>query len=143
MGFANLDQGSNNETNMPDNVIQGCIAWQPQIQTRTFDGDVSTHDYYSSAAIVGFTATHNYLTDCLRRSDMDFRDYSGNMVLYDQANASPSTPLVVSNPNPSVYKHYYPYHGPSTARFPQPHGPWAGTRRFGTSPAPSPTLPAR
>ena len=113
VGFANLDQGSNNETNMPDNVIRGCLAWQPQIQTRTFDGDVSTHDYYSSAAIVGFTATHNYLTDCLRRSDMDFRDYSGNMVLYDQANASPSTPLVVSNPNPSVYKHYYPYHGRS------------------------------
>ena len=24
-----------------------------------------------AAAIVGFTATHNYLTNCLRRSDMD------------------------------------------------------------------------
>ncbi|MBR2746837.1 MAG: hypothetical protein IKD95_00535, partial [Bacteroidales bacterium] len=89
VGFANLDKGSGNETNMPGNVIQGCIAWQPRIRTRTFDGDVSGNDYYSSAAIVGFTATHNYLTDCLRRSDLDFRDYSGNMTLYDQPNAGP------------------------------------------------------
>jgi Predicted periplasmic protein (DUF2233). len=96
---------------MPDNVIQGCIAWQPQIHTRTFDGSVSGNDYYSSAAIVGFTATHNYLTDCLRRSDMDFQDYSGNMTLYDQENASHDVALVVSNPNPGTYKHYYPYHG--------------------------------
>ena len=111
VGFANLDKGSGNETNMPDNVIQGCIAWQPQIHTRTFDGSVSGNDYYSSAAIVGFTATHNYLTDCLRRSDMDFQDYSGNMTLYDQENASHDVALVVSNPNPGTYKHYYPYHG--------------------------------
>ena len=111
VGFANLDKGSGNETNMPDNVIQGCIAWQQQIHTRTFEGDASGNDYYSSGAIVGFTATHNYLTDCLRRSDMDFQDYSGNMTLYDQANASHDVALVVSNPNPSVYKHYYPYHG--------------------------------
>ena len=111
VGFANLDKGSGNETNMPGNVIQGCIAWQPRIRTRTFDGDVSGNDYYSSAAIVGFTATHNYLTDCLRRSDLDFRDYSGNMTLYDQPNAGPDAALVVSNPNASVYKHYFPYHG--------------------------------
>ena len=111
IGFANLDKGSGNESNMPDNVIQGCIAWQPQIQTRNYGGDASSETHYSSAAIVGFTATHNYLTDCLRRADMDFRDYSGNMVLYDQDNANPDTPLVVDNPNSSVYKHYYPYHG--------------------------------
>ena len=111
VGFANLDKGSGNETNMPGNVIQGCIAWQPRIRTRTFDGDVSGNDYYSSAAIVGFTATHNYLADCLRRSDLDFRDYSGNMTLYDQPNAGPDAALVVSNPNASVYKHYFPYHG--------------------------------
>ena len=111
LGFANLDKGSGNTTNMPGNVIEGCIAWQPQIHTRTYDGATSEHDYYSSAAIVAFTATHNYLKNCLRRADMDFRDYAGDMVLYDQQNADPDTPLVVDNPNPSVYKHYYPYHG--------------------------------
>ena len=111
VGFANLDKGSGNETNLPDNVIQGCIAWQPRIHTRTYDGAVSSNDYYSSAAIVGFTATHNYLIDCLRRSDMDFQDFAGDMVLYDQENASHDIALVISNPNPSAYKHYYPYHG--------------------------------
>ena len=109
VGFANLDQGSNNTTNMPDNVIEGCIAWQPQIVTRTQNSP--NGDWYSSGAIVAFTATHNYLTDCLRRSDMVFHDYSPSMVLYDQANASPTTPLVLSNPNPGTYTHYYPYHG--------------------------------
>ena len=111
VGFANLDKSGNNETNLPDNVIQGCIAWQSRIHTRTYDGAVSSNDYYSSAAIVGFTATHNYLTNCLRRSDMDFQDYAGDMVLYDQENASHDVALVVANPNPSAYKHYYPYHG--------------------------------
>ena len=111
VGFANLDKSGNNETNLPDNVIQGCIAWQPRIHTRTFDGATSGNDYYSSGAIVGFTATHNYLTNCLRRSDMDFQDYAGDMVLYDQENASHDVALVVNNPNPSAYKHYYPYHG--------------------------------
>ena len=111
VAFANLDQGKNYTSNRPDNVIQGCIAWQPQIHTRTNDGAVSSSNFYSSGAILGITATHNYLTNCLRRSDMDFQDYSGNMVLYDQANASPSTPLVVNNPDPATYTHYYPYHG--------------------------------
>ena len=125
VGFANLDKGSGNETNLPDNVIQGCIAWQPRIHTRTYDGAVSSNDYYSSAAIVGFTATHNYLTNCLRRSDMDFQDYAGDMVLYDQENASHDIALVVSNPNPSAYKHY-----------PMPPVPWAGTKPSGIFPAP-------
>ena len=111
VGFANLDSNKNYTTNMPDNVIQGCIAWQSEIKTRTYDGEDSNNNYYSSGAILGITATHNYLTNCLRRSDMVFQDYTGNMVLYDQENASPSVPLVVNNPKPSTYTHYYPYHG--------------------------------
>ena len=111
VGFANLDQNKNYTTNQPDNVIQGCIAWQSTMHTRTYDGAVSDRNFYSSGAILGITATHNYLTNCLRRSDLDFQDYSGNMVLYDQANASPSTPLVLNNPDPGTYTHYYPYHG--------------------------------
>ena len=111
VGFANMDKGSGNETNLPDNVVEGCIAWQQRIHTRTFDGEVSSNDYYSSAAVVGFTATHNYLTNCLRRADMDFQDYSGNMTLYDQENSTHDVALVITNPNPSTYKHYYPYHG--------------------------------
>lgn len=113
VGFANLDQGTGNDTLMPDNVIQGCIAWQPSLQTRTYEGATSTNDYYSSGAIVGFTATHNYLVNCKRRSDMNFRDYSDEQALYDQADANPTTPLVLNNPNTNVYKHYYPYHGKS------------------------------
>lgn len=111
VGFANLDQNKNYETNQPDNVIQGCIAWQSELKTRTYDGADSGNNYYSSGAILGITATHNYLTGCLRRSDMDFQDYTGNMVLYNQADASPSTPLNLQNPKPGTYTHYYPYHG--------------------------------
>ena len=113
LGFANIDKGSGNESNMPDNVIQGCIAWQPQIHTRTYLGagvmPDSSHDWYSSGAIIAYTATHNYLTDCLRRADMDFRDYSDGFLLYDQENASPSSPLVVRPVTGNT--HNYPYHG--------------------------------
>lgn len=109
-GFCNLDSGSNYTTNQPDNVIQGCIAWQDKIYTRTQN---ESGNFYSAGAIAGITATHNYLVNCLRRSDMVFTDYASTLVLYDQENASPSTPLVVTAV--AGKGHIYPYHGKSFA----------------------------
>lgn len=112
-GYCNLDSGAGTgyETNMPENNISGCIAWQTQLRTNTYNGETSTNNFWSSGAIVSGSATHNYLSNCWRRSNLDFRDYSGEFTLYDQADASPSVPLVVNNPNPGTFKNYYPYHG--------------------------------
>lgn len=111
VGHANLDKGDQNETRMPDNVVSGCIAWQSTINTRTYVGEVcgDSNDFYSSGAIVAFTATHNTLKDCYRRADLAFRDYADSFPLYDQENASPDTPLVVTPVEGCT--HCYPYHG--------------------------------
>ena len=113
VGYANMDSGSGKgyTDNMPDYVIKGCIAWQSQLRTSTYNGETSTNNFWSSGAIVSGTSTHNYLSNCWRRADLDFRDYSGEFTLYDQADASPSSPLVVNNPKPATFTNYYPYHG--------------------------------
>ena len=112
-GYCNLDSGAGKgyETNMPGNIISGCIAWQTELKTTTYQGATSSSNFWSSGAILSGTATHNYLSNCWRRSDMDFRDYSAQFTLYDQEDASPSNPLVVDNPDPATFKNYYPYHG--------------------------------
>lgn len=112
-GYCNLDSaaGVGYETNMPGNTISGCIAWQTQLRTSTYNGETSTNNFWSSGVIVSGTSTHNYLSNCWRRSNLDFRDYSAEFTLYDQEDASPATPLVVSNPKPDTFKNYYPYHG--------------------------------
>lgn len=112
-GYCNLDSsaGTGYETNMPNNTISGCIAWQTQLRTSTYNGATSTNNWWSSGAIVSGTSTHNILRNCWRRSDLDFRDFSGQFTLYDQDDASSSVPLVVDNPDPDTFKNYYPYHG--------------------------------
>ena len=116
-GYCNLDKGSGvgYEDNMPYNTVSGCIAWQEELKTNTYNGATSTNNYWSSGAILSGTSTHNILSNCWRRSDLDFRDYSGELTLYDQNDASASTPLVVDNPKPETFKNYYPYHGKAAA----------------------------
>ena len=106
-GHCNQDKGDGVTTRLPDNVIKDCIAWNESIRCNTqTPGDMS---HYSSGAIVGFTATHNYLSGCLRRSDLDFYEYSDLFGLYDQEDASPSVPLVTQTVSGANYN--YPYHG--------------------------------
>ena len=111
-GHCNLDKANSNTTNAnhptnttPLNIIQGCIAWNDKIESHATDSDA---DHYSSGAIVGYTATHNYLTNCLRKSDLSFTDYN-DWEPYDQENASPSAELVVNTYSGKNY--HYPYHG--------------------------------
>ena len=117
-GFCALDASSTDVANgragelLPDNVVKGCIAWQTSFTTR----DQAGHkDRWASGAVVGLTATHNYLSDCRRNPALSFRDLSDEFTLYDQENADPATPLVVINPKPSTYTHYSPYHGKAAA----------------------------
>lgn len=117
IGDCCLDAGSSNNyqyasTLLPDNVVQGCIAWQTGLKTRDQGG---VKDGWGSGAIIGLTATHNYLIDCIRNRNLVFDDFSDELTLYDQDNADPDNPLVVNNPNPSTYKHYSPYHGKASA----------------------------
>ena len=114
-GHCNMDNSTvgSPETLTPGYVIKGCIAWQTALQTRTKNSP--GNDWWSSGAVVAYTARKNYLTDCYRNPNMAFQDYAAVFTLYDQENADPSTPLSISNPDPTQYKHYYPYHGKAAA----------------------------
>ncbi len=115
IGDACLDAGSNSNytkaaTLQPDNVVKGCIAWQSSFATR--DQRSPYVDSWGSGAIIGMTALKNYLIDCKRNPSLDTHWAEVNAVTpYDQENANPSTPLVVTNPSPGTMKHYNPYHG--------------------------------
>lgn len=112
VAHANQDKGDATETREPGNIVQGCIAWQEEIKTRTYiSGEINWEkdNYYSSGAIVAFGATHNTYADCYRRADLDFRDYCDAFLLYDQDNSSPASPLSQQKIEGSKYN--YPYHG--------------------------------
>ncbi|MBR4775509.1 MAG: phosphodiester glycosidase family protein [Bacteroidales bacterium] len=110
-GHCNLDNNTAGTplTTSPENVIKGCIAWQTSFVTRT--QDTPNGDFWSSGAVVAYTSVNNYLTDCRRHPNLSYSDYADVFTLYDQNNASPSSPLSVTNPNSTKYTHYYPYHG--------------------------------
>ena len=110
-GHCNQDKGDNMTTRTPKNVVEKCVAWNTLVRSNSFvEGDKS---HYSGGAVVGFTATHNFLTDCVRRPDFDFLDYSDLFGLYDQENASEETPLVVVEVEGANYN--FPYHGKAAA----------------------------
>ena len=110
-GHCNQDKGDNMTTRMPKNVFEKCIAWNTLVRSNAFvEGDKS---HYSGGAVVGFTSTHNFLTDCVSRPGFDFLDYSDLFVLYDQENASEDTPLVVVEVEGANYN--FPYHGKAAA----------------------------
>ena len=97
------------DTTYPDNMIQGCIAWQTTLATGTQNN--TTDSYWSSGAILGYTSRHTRLTNCKRNPNLSFTDYNPTLPLYDQANATAGSPLAVTNPNASLFKHLSPYHG--------------------------------
>ena len=110
-GHCNQDKGDNPATRTPKNVYEKCIAWNSMVRSSAFLAGDNTH--YSGGAILGFTATHSFMTDCIRRPDLDFLDYSDLFVLYDQENASEDTPLVIVEVEGANYN--FPYHGKAAA----------------------------
>ena len=111
VGHASLDRWTAT-TSEPGNVVEKCIAWNTFIHTtQTPQEEYPTSSNGSSGAVVGYTSVKNYLTDCLRKSDLDFIEgWMGN-VPYDQENASPTTPLVEAQEQANNF----PYHGKAAA----------------------------
>ena len=93
----------------PRNVYEKCIAWNKSVKTKTQDNS----NHFSSGAIVGYVAPQSYLTDCMRRADLEFSDYDAELVLYDQENAAPGKPLQFHQVSGKTYN--YPYHGKAAA----------------------------
>ena len=110
----------------PGNIFENCIAWNDEIRANSpwnaegtvgnpSSGDVS---HYSCGAIVGWTAVRNTLRNCFRNPAMKYNeaiffDYTDAFSLYDQADVSPSSPLVVIPV--AGANHNYPYHGKAAA----------------------------
>ena len=98
----------------PGITVSKCIAWNPSIKTTKAGGhDANSDTSGSGGAIIGFTSIYNVLTDCYRKSSIDFQYYSAGEqnTLYDQANASESSALVVNYPG----SRNYPYHGKASS----------------------------
>ena len=105
-GHCNLDQKSGTPLeSKPNDTFEKCIAWNKFVRARTQNSGDTSH--YSVGAIVGFTSTFNNLTDCVRRADLEFFDYTDVFGLLDQPNASPASPLSLGCFEP----YQYAYHG--------------------------------
>ncbi|MBO4761427.1 MAG: hypothetical protein J5520_06715, partial [Bacteroidales bacterium] len=98
------------DTSEPENVIEGCIAWNKFIKT-TLEISDEYKENGSSGVIVGYTSVKNYLKDCYRKADIDFQEVWTGNVPYDQENASPEAPLTEAKPQ----KYNFPYHGKAAA----------------------------
>ncbi|MBQ3996587.1 MAG: hypothetical protein II637_00940 [Bacteroidales bacterium] len=109
VGHASLDKWSA-DTSEPENVIEGCIAWNKFIKT-TLEISDEYKENGSSGVIVGYTSVKNYLKDCYRKADIDFQEVWTGNVPYDQENASPEAPLTEAKPQ----KYNFPYHGKAAA----------------------------
>ena len=112
------------ETAEPGNHVEKCIAWNDEItgnwNQKTGTGTITPDavNQYSNAPIVGYTARKNYLSDCYRNPAMVYNtaiffDYSDKFPLYDQDNASPTSPLTINTVEGATYN--YPYNGKAAA----------------------------
>ena len=91
-----------------ENSIESCIVWLNNMTATRPVSDTNTKA--SSGAVVGFTATKNVLKDCLRKIGMKLTaEFYSNV--YDQENAGPSNPLVISESSVPADYIIFPYHG--------------------------------
>lgn len=111
-GHCNLDQGSGVLPSATEAlyVVENCIAWNDKIEATNDDES----EHYSSGAITGYTSTKSYLTNCIRKPDLIFKECATQAanVLYDMPNATPGAPLVKAD---GTGTYNYPYHGRAAA----------------------------
>lgn len=118
IGHANKDQWNEQH---PNNLVQGCIAWNPEIISTQISESGS-----SNGAIIGFAGKYNNYVDCIRKPDMKytypapgFADGPNNPdgrfnTFFDQNNSSDSSPLeLVISDGSTVYRS--PYNGKAAA----------------------------
>ena len=114
-GRANLGAKTtkaNCQSNTPGNHIECCIAWNDALESyNCTDGK----EHYSSGAVIGGTATHNYLVNCIRKRDLKFVDCEynaglGKYAMFDKENADPEHELVIGSGTYATA-----YHGKASA----------------------------
>lgn len=115
VGHANMDKWDERH---PNNTVQGCIAWNPEIISTQI-----AEDGASNGAIIGFTSEYNNLVNCVRRPDMKytypapgFAEGENNPdgrynTFFDQNNSSETSPLqgVIHDNGAKLYRS--PYNG--------------------------------
>ncbi|MBP5484076.1 MAG: DUF1735 domain-containing protein [Bacteroidales bacterium] len=116
-------------TSTPKNHVENCIAWNESIVSNydfsTELGTIATGtvNQYSNGAVVGYTSVNNYLIGCLRNPAMKYNeniffDYTDMFSLYDQDDASPTSPLAPQTSTAATEagsQHNFPYHGKAAA----------------------------
>ena len=117
-GIAHYDSSSKSDGYGHKCKVNKCIAWNPRIYAEKIQ-----MKNYSPGAIVGFAATDNTYSDCVRRSDMVFSLNTEQTdrtkypldfwTLYDQENSDATHPLSVPCDYSTTYES--PYHGKAAA----------------------------
>lgn len=114
-GHANMDKWDERH---PNDVVEGCIAWNPEIISTQISEDGA-----SNGAIIGFASEYNTYKNCVRRADMKytyptpgFAEGENNPggkfnTFFDQENCSDSSPLqgIVHDNGKKLYR--CPYNG--------------------------------
>lgn len=92
--------------------VERCIAWNEGVTATNCTGNVP-----SSGAIIGLSRNQQLLSDCYRKSDLNFTckylDLNYSVPLSDHNNVSSSSKLPYSGPSggTSTHSYIYPYHG--------------------------------
>ena len=98
------------DATVANNTVTGCIAWNSKVSA------AQAGDYGSSAAIVGHTSFTNVLSNCYRRSDMDYKNSNNTLsscitAQVDQPDSDGTNWVAGTTPGTTASSNQNPYYG--------------------------------
>lgn len=98
------------DNTVANNTVSGCIAWNPSVKA------AQQGDYGSSAAIVGHTSFKNILSNCYRRSDMEYVNSNNTLsscltAQVDQPDSDGTNWVAGTTPGTTSSTNQNPYYG--------------------------------
>jgi hypothetical protein len=98
------------DATVANNTVTGCIAWNSKVIAD------QEGDYGSSAAIVGHTSFKNVLSNCYRRSDMDYKNSNNTLsscitAQVDQPDSDGTNWVAGTTPGTTASSNQNPYYG--------------------------------
>lgn len=99
-------------------VVSKCIAWNSSIKSVSAT-KINPANSFGAGAVVGYVLPASTLTGCVRKAGMTFDCYAvpACNTLFDQSDASASTPLSFEGLGIDKPAHFFPYHGTEAGEF--------------------------
>lgn len=98
-------------------TVSKCIAWNTSIKSHSAT-KINPATSFGAGAVIGYVLPLSNLSGCVRKSAMTFDCYSVSEcnVLFDQSDATTTSPLLFGTINPKP-AHFFPYHGIEASEF--------------------------